>query len=266
MSAGLAGAPRPGAQEEPVTLWVLPLDNRSGDPALDDLARALSDLLTLAFACSSDCAVVDREHLAAVLEEQSLPAAGLAEPGTRRALGRLLGARWILHGSLARRGTKLWIATHLTELESTRILASEQVEADPSQLAQMLPDLAGKLLRAVRITHGGGAAQEIDLAPVANLHFLRGLGHYYSGQYHRALAEFLRSAAEPGLAGPSALWRANCYLGLEKYEHAFLELTRLRAEGSHQLDPEVLKDRIERCRKNLSAEDIDACERLLKSR
>lgn len=264
IAAGRAGAPAGGEpREEAVTLWVLPFENLGGDPALDDLARAVSELLTLSFA-RSEYAVVERERLAAVLAEQSLASAGLSEPGTRRTVGRLLGARWMLHGSLARRGTKLWIAAHVTELESTRILASEQMEAEPAELASMLGELAGRLLHATR-ARLGGTTEKLDPTPEANLHFLRGLSHYYSGQHHRALAEFLRSGAEPGLADSSALWRANCYLGLEKYAHAFLELVRLQRRSTNTLDPAALQERIEHCRRALSAEELRDCENLLRA-
>ncbi len=265
-AAGLGGLPAAGrAREEAVTLWVLPLDNPGRDATLDDLARAVSELLALAFARSSEYAVVDREHLAEVLEEQSLPAAGLAEPGTRHAVGRLLGARWMLQGSLARRGTSLWIAAHVTEVESTRILASAQVEADPSELEPLLQELVEGLMRAVRLERGG-APQGFDRAPEASLHFMRGLSLYYSARYPRALAEFLRSGAEPGLADSSALWRANCYLGLEQVEHAFLELSRLERQGTLALDDEAFREKLARCRERLSADELRTCERLLGQR
>lgn len=267
LAASPAGAPSAsGMQAEAVTLWVLPFENLGRDPALDDLARAVTDLLTLAFAGTSECAVVERERLAAVLAEHSLAAAGLSEPGTRRTVGRLLGARWMLHGSLARRGTKLRIAAHVTEVESTRILASEQMEAEPAELAPMLDELAGSLLSVLRSRPGGAAPGRLDPTPVANLHFLRGLSHYYSGLQHRALAEFLRAGAEPALADLSALWRANCYLSLSKFEHAFLELAPLQHRGTNALDPAALHERLERCRRELSADELQTCEWLLQAR
>jgi len=261
---GLAGAPAAGAEVGAPTLWVLPFDNIGGDPALDDLARAVSELLTVTFSRSSECAVVERDRLAAVLAEQSLSSAGVLEPGTRRTVGRLLGARWMLHGSLARRGTRLWIAAHVTELESTRILTSEQIEAEPAELAPMLSELAARLMRALLARPSSPGA--LDPAPAANLHFLRGLGQYYSGQHHRALAEFLRAGAEPGLADSAALWRANCYLDLQEFAHAFLELARLRGRGTLALDPHDLEQRLERCRRELSADELRTCEALLQAR
>lgn len=266
LAASLAGAPVGGAQDEAPTLWVLPIENLGRDPALDDLARAVTDLLTITFTRSRDCAVVERELLAAVLAEQSLATAGLSEPGTRRTVGRLLGARWMLHGSLARRGAKLWIAAHVTELESTRILASEQLEAEPAELAPRLGELAAKLLHALRARPDGSAPAELDPMPAANLHFLRGLSHHYAGQHHRALAEFLRAAAEPELADTAALWRASSYLALEEPAHAFLELARLQRGGTSALDPLLLEGRLERCRRELSADELRLCEGLLQDR
>jgi TolB-like protein len=268
LAAGASVPVRAAAQGDPVTVCVLPLDVGGADPALSDLAGALSELLALAFARSDECALVDRARLAALLAEQSL-ASALAEDGARRTLGRLLGARWLVHGTLARRGTRLWIAVHVTDVESTRVLASQQVEADPGALEQALPELVAGLMRALRAPRGG-PAQELDPTPLASLHFLRGLSHATSGQHERALAEFLRSGAEPALAAASALWRANCYLALERHAHAYLELARLTAapgEGgvpaAPAVDPRVLDQKLALCRAALPADELRTCERLL---
>lgn len=270
LACGLAGASATrGAQEEAVTLWVLPLENPARDRELDDLARAVTDLLSITLARAEECALVERERLDAVLSEQSLALAGLADPGTRRRVGGLLGARWVLHGSLARHAERLWIAAHVTEVESTRILASEQFEAEPAELAARLDELAAGLVRALRARAGvvvethTVAPAELDPTPAASLRFLRGLGHYYSGLPHRALAEFLHAGCEAGLADSAAVWRANCYLALRESGHAFLELARLRRRGTGALDPAALDERIERCRRMLSPEELRLCELLL---
>jgi TolB-like protein len=251
------------AQAEPPTLWVLPLESLADDPELDELALALSDLLALSFARSRDCAVVERARLAALLAEQSLPAAGLDEPGTRRGLGRLLGARWMLHGSLARRGTRLWIAAHVTDVESTLVLASEQFEAEPAELAPRLVELTAKLRCALRSGAGAAVGAELDPTPATTLHFLRGLAQHHAGRYHAALAEFLRAGGEPALVDLCASWRANAFLGLEEFGHAYLELARLQRRGTEALDPRSLDERLERCRRELSADELRTCETLL---
>jgi hypothetical protein len=166
---------------------------------------------------------------------------------------------------VARRGTKLWIAAHVTEVESTRILGSEQVEAEPEDLVAPLTELAAKLERALH-ARASGSPGGLDPTPEANLHFLRGLARYYAGQHHRALAEFLRAGAEPGLSDSAVLWRANCYLDLEEFGHAFLELARLQRRGTLVLDAHELERRLERCRRELPADELRTCEALLQVR
>jgi TolB-like protein len=268
LAVGLAGAPAARAQhsghgDEAATLWVLPLESLGPDPALADLARAVMDLLVVGFSRSDTFAVVERERLASLLAEQSLTAASLAEPGTRRTLGKLLGARWMLHGSLARRGTRLRIAVHVSEVASTRVLASAEIEVEPPDLARGLSELTAKLVRALSGSQGTVAPGELDPTPVASLHFLRGLGAHYSGEHHLALAEFLRAGAEPALADTAALWRARTYLALAEPAHAYLELARLERRGTHALDRRDLEERLARCRSSLSAEELRTCEALL---
>ena len=59
------------------------------------------------------------------------------------------------------------------------------------------------------------------------------------------------------------MWRANCYIALEEFEHAFIELAPLVRCGSHVLDPRELAERLARCRRQLSADELRTCEELV---
>ena len=248
----LCGSPSAQPGEEAVSVWILPFDH-AGDGG-DELGATIADLLTLSFSRSPRYAVVDRQALAEILAERSVAAAGLARPGV--GAEKLLWARRMLHGTVSRRGSSLLITAHVTDVESTRILVSAQVSGEAAALACLVQELTAELMSAPRVADGGSRPGEADPAPAANLHFLRGLSHYHARQYHRALAEFLRSGADPEARALSALWRANCYIATERHAHAFLELLRLRREGLGRVSPDDLQRLLDECREHLSADEI----------
>ena len=51
--------------------------------------------------------------------------------GRERQGGRLLGAHWMLHGALARQEGELVLTAHLTDLETTLVLASSSAVGAP---------------------------------------------------------------------------------------------------------------------------------------
>jgi len=236
---------------EPVSVWIVPFDVVGGVPGdegpPDELGVTIADLLTASLSRSPDYAVVDRQALAEVLAERSQTGGGFS---------RLVWARWMLHGTVTRRGDSLGITAHVTDVASTRILGSAQVSGERGELSRIVQALASELREIPRSADHRTGPGETDSAPVANLHFMRGLSRYHAGQYHRALAEFIRSGADPALGDLSSLWRANCYLAAQRHDHAFLELSRLRRGGAGRVSPDDLQRLLDECLLHLSAEEV----------
>ena len=245
--------PQPTA---PATVWVLPLETAAGIPS--DLGATLADLLTIEIGRSTAHAVVTRTHLTEVLAERSLSAAQAASRHHRQELGHLLGADWILHGTIARHDDALTITTHLTEVRSTRIVASGVATGNLTSLPSSLSRLIASTLPATQLPP---QTKPRTRTPEADLHFLRGLTHFDAGHYHRALADFLRSSSAPELKHLSTLWQANCYLATETYDQAFLTLLRLRQLASPQLSLD-LSPKLQRCRQHLSPQELSTYELL----
>ena len=163
----------------------------------------------------------------------------------------------MLHGTVTRRGKSLGITAHVTDVASTRILGSAQVSGERGEVARLVQALTSELREIPRSADhliGPGAA---DTAPVANLHFMRGLSRFHAGQYHRALAEFIRAGADPEVEELASLWRANCYLAAKLYDHAFLELSSLRREGGGRVNPDDLQRLADNIDDHLGASNFD---------
>jgi TolB-like protein len=235
-------------------VWILPFDNLDADASTAHLEEALPALLTVALSQADRHAVVDRQHLEQVLAELALTLHGLTAPESRREVGRLLGATVMLGGSFARRGPELLVSMRAIDVETARVMASAEARGPADRLGR----LVGELYRRVaghlgqRLPELG--ADQIDEAPVANLHFMRGLAYYYSARPNHALAEFLQAALDAQLTDIARLWLANAYLAQEQYGHAYFELSRLGLRAPRGVGKAEVEAKLRICERALSAE------------
>ena len=245
------------AGDRPPRVWILPFDNPEADASLAHLEEAIPALLAVAISRSDQHAVVDRQHLNQVLAEQSLTLEGLIAQKTRHEVGKLLGATVMISGSLVKQGQDLLITMRASDLESGMVTATAEARGPARQVGRLVSDLYRRVARDLGGRLPDRRVDQLDEAPLSNLHFMRGLGYYYSARYNQALAEFLQAARETPLADISRLWLANAYLAQEDYEHAYLELTRLRRGGSRNFRQGEIEAKMGACEKHLSAEDAE---------
>ncbi len=244
------------ADARPARVWILPFDNPRADASVEPLEEALPALLAVALSRSDQHAVVDRQDLDQVLAELSLTLEGLTAPEARREIGRLLGATVMIGGSVVRHGQDLLVSMRAADIETGFVTATADARGPAGQPGRLVSELYRKLTREPGRPLPPLGADQIDEAPVANLHFMRGLGYHYGARYNQALAEFLQAAREETLTDLARLWLANTYLAQGRYDHAYLELSRLGPGApSHSRHPDVEAKRRE-CERHLSPETI----------
>ena len=106
--------------------------------------------LRAALESRSGVRIVERETLAAILQEQNLGASDLADPGARIAIGKLLPASLLLLGDLlpAASGEKIFL--RLVDTETTQILASfTAARAAGQEVETVAEELAGRIAAAL---------------------------------------------------------------------------------------------------------------------
>jgi hypothetical protein len=220
------------------------------------LEEAIPALLAVAISQSDRHAVVDRRHLNQVLAEQSLTLEGLTAPDARHEVGRLLGATVMISGSVVKQGGDLLITMRASDIETGMVTAAAETRGPAGQIGRLVSALYRRLAQDLGKRLPDLRPNQIDDTPLSNLHFMRGLGYYYSARYNQALAEFLQSTREKPLADIARLWLANTYLAQEAYDHAYLELNRLR-HGSRHFRQAEIEAKMRACEKYLSAEEVD---------
>ncbi len=81
------------------TLAVLPLDRAAASEEYDGLGKALAGMLVTDLSKVPGLELVERDRLAALMEEMQLAESGFLDPATAQELGNGLGARFVLTGS-----------------------------------------------------------------------------------------------------------------------------------------------------------------------
>jgi hypothetical protein len=242
----------------PVRIWILPFRQTHADASLEHLQDALPALLAVAVSESGGdhVVVVERQRLNAVLAEQALTLADLVAIDTQQRVGRLLGATVLVSGSFAGHGSDVLVTMRAADLDTGLITATAEGRASTRQLGQLVGALYRRLDRDLdrRLPDLGPA--QLDETPVANLHFMKGLGHYHGARYSHALAEFILAAEDTDLSDISRFWMANVYLMQERYTHACLELIRLTGRASSRVRASDVEARMSACERHVTPADM----------
>jgi adenylate cyclase len=190
------------------SLAVLPFQNMSGDPEQEYFVDGLVEDITTALSCMRSLFVIARNS-AFTYKGRTVDV---------RQVGRELGVRYVLEGSVRKAASRVRITGQLVEAASGANLwadrfdgTSEDVFALQDQVTASVVAASGPSLRAAEV-------ERAQRKPTENLHaydlMLRALPHYYA-RTPDSLAEaarLLRSAIEIDCTyAPAYAYLANCH-------------------------------------------------------
>src|SRR4051812_20533506 len=146
------------------TIAIASIDAKGGaDP---DDADTMSDALTEALVSDGRVRVVERQQLAKVMKEQALSQSGVMSDEVQVKLAQLVGARWIVVGSVATKGKSLILSLRALDsstaqvayAENLKVGSEEQIEGGSRQLARKMTD---KLLGPGAVASGGSGSNDV---------------------------------------------------------------------------------------------------------
>ena len=120
---------------------VLPFANLSGDPTQDYLVDALTDELTTSLARIAGTFVIAR-NTAFTFK---------GKPVDAKAIGKDLGVRYVLEGSVQPSGDRMRVNAQLIDAESGAHLWAEQFDTQRADLLQAQDEIAIHLARAMDV-------------------------------------------------------------------------------------------------------------------
>ena len=147
---------RPSAAR--LSIVVLPFANLSGDPAQDYLADALTDELTTAIARLRDSFVI--AHSTALTYK--------GKPVDAKAIGKELGVRYVLEGSVQPTGNQVRVNAQLIDAESGAHLWAEQFDTPRADLLQTQDEIVTRLARSMYLQLPEVEAARLKRTPAAN--------------------------------------------------------------------------------------------------
>jgi adenylate cyclase len=152
-----SNAPPPLAAQR-LSIVVLPFANLSGDPAQDYLADSLTDELTTVLARIRDSFVIAR-NTAMTFKGKPIDA---------KAIGKDLGVRYVLEGSVQPSGNQVRVNAQLIGADTGAHLWAEQFDTSRADLLQMQDEIVTHLARAMDIQLTEAEAARLKRTPAAN--------------------------------------------------------------------------------------------------
>lgn len=208
-----------------IRVVVQPFTNASGDYDLDALGEGLADFLLVTLATYDEIQVVDREHLHHIVDELGHQFSGLNANDLKR-VGNLLQANRLIKGSFVQIRGKLRINIHVFDIETTRLQVALAREGDVQRVDQLASSIGEAV--ALKLIEGTPLIKPAlrSAHPELNLHYMKGLGAFYSGLYDHAIAEFMHVLdMDPGHAN-ARYWLAKSYLDGGERAHSKIEFKR----------------------------------------
>jgi adenylate cyclase len=151
-------ATKPPAEAAHLSIVVLPFANLSGDPAQDYLADALTDELITGVTRIQDSFVIARNTAFTYK----------GKPVDAKAIGKDLGVRYVLEGSVQPTGDRMRVNAQLIDAESGAHLWADQFDTPRADLLQMQDEIVTRLANAMRLQLPEAEAARLKRTPAAN--------------------------------------------------------------------------------------------------
>jgi adenylate cyclase len=155
--ASVASAPR-------LSIVVLPFANLSDDPAQEYLADGITEDLTTDLSRIEDSFVIARNTAFTYKNK----------PVEAKQVGRQLGVRYVLEGSVRRLGTQIRINAQLVDADTGAHLWAERLDRDAQELLGLESEITGRISRSVRARMVAAEAGRTTAHPDAQDYIFRG--------------------------------------------------------------------------------------------
>ncbi len=113
-----------------------------------DMGKIVAEWLTTALVKEGRFDVIERRLLEKVLEEQKIGVSGIVDESSASKLGKVLGAKIVITGSVIRFQNVIEVNARIIEVESSSIMAAENVKSTSTvRLEDLVVQMANKIIR-----------------------------------------------------------------------------------------------------------------------
>jgi TolB-like protein len=235
------------------TLGVLYFQNKTERPEINPVQKGLAAMLITDLSTVKGVQVIERVKLQALVEELGLGTSGLVEPDTAPRVGKLLGAEWLVGGSIGTGQTAevLQIQSNFLDVPSEEILGQAMVKGALANLFMLEKDLLFEILKIMEIEVRPEDRERLMKPCTTNMNALmalfQGIEQSDRGEYEKA-AEYYAMGLE---ADPKMCMAAEALgelraLGLiaSKRSSSMLKAIKEQTSLTDQATPEDVDKRI----------------------
>ena len=165
----------------------------------DALGRGLAAMTLSELTANPAIRVVERTQLQQILNEQNLGHEGRVDPGTLSRIGKLIGAKYMVTGTLINIAGNLRIDTRIFDTETSEILKTESVRGKMDNVFDMVPQLAQRLMHDTNVPplerHAMEEFRQQNPAPptAAVMAYSRAVLYADRGDTQRAIEQYRRA-------------------------------------------------------------------------
>ena len=158
-------------------------------------------------------------------------------------MGRLLGANLIVTGGFTYLDGNIKINAHLFEVETTKLLGSEENIGKPADIIRLINGMFKKLITDLKIERTNPNAR-VDEDPETNLQLIKGLGLHYGGMYDRAIVEYMEVLMREPANVDAYFFRAESYYAGKEFRHARLDYEKILKDFPDYKNNKKVKERL----------------------
>ncbi len=210
--------------EQPLdTVAVMPFMNMTGDATLSDLADSIAPVLGSVLESSAGLLQLERQEIDKVLQEQNLSLAGMQNADTAIKVGKMLGVKYLLFSALLKKDGDMVLSSRLQDVTTTVVFASAEARGATTNIFPVLESIAQQLAGKMDRNRTEFSLPR-DGTPLANLHYMKGVGHRCSGDLGRALSELMIACRYAPKHAKAVLLLERVYAEMGMQEYSNLEL------------------------------------------
>jgi len=105
------------------------------------IGETVTELLTSALVESKKLSIVDRANMKKIAAEMALGQSGLLDEGTTAEVGKIVGAKLMIGGSVMMAGQYFYIKSNLIDVETSKLLGTAGVKIDKKLLIEVASQL-----------------------------------------------------------------------------------------------------------------------------
>jgi len=168
--------------------------NESGSYFLDSWERIAPELLQAELSQMENITILERNKLKAVIEEHKLALSGLADSNSVKRVGQIMGAEFILSGTIHQIKQSYRIDVAITRVKTGEVSMEKAEAYDTEHLSEMIHLLANNI--HYRLAGQGSYMEKIAISRYPTTYFLlatAGFGAaaiYFNGSYEDNYREY----------------------------------------------------------------------------